>query len=141
MHRHHWLLASHAAWRLHSGSMFWKGNCVVSVRSPHVFVMRVPTGIASCLDSTSCTCASLHCNAQNSLPGGAHSSNVFSFFFHGGRLAANADSVADAAVLAACAGFASTTERVTEKAAEAMEDAAEDTVKQLHPAFTKFINR
>ncbi|WIA31271.1 hypothetical protein OEZ86_001266 [Tetradesmus obliquus] len=37
-------------------------------------------------------------------------------------------------------GFASTTERVTEKAAEAMEDAAEDTVKQLHPAFTKFIN-
>eukprot|EP00879_Flechtneria_rotunda_P004128 GHRR01004374.1.p1 GENE.GHRR01004374.1~~GHRR01004374.1.p1 ORF type:complete len:163 (+),score=49.90 GHRR01004374.1:150-638(+) len=30
---------------------------------------------------------------------------------------------------------------VTEKAAGAMEDAAEDAVKQLHPAFTKFINR
>jgi hypothetical protein len=39
------------------------------------------------------------------------------------------------------AGFATTTERVAEKAAGAMEDAAEDTVKQLHPAFTKFINR
>jgi hypothetical protein len=42
---------------------------------------------------------------------------------------------------AANAGYATTAERVTEKAADAMEDAAEDTVKQLHPAFTKFINR
>eukprot|EP00882_Tetradesmus_deserticola_P029589 GHRQ01033156.1.p1 GENE.GHRQ01033156.1~~GHRQ01033156.1.p1 ORF type:complete len:221 (+),score=72.01 GHRQ01033156.1:102-665(+) len=38
------------------------------------------------------------------------------------------------------AGYATTTERVTEKAAEAVEDAAEGTVKQLHPAFTKFLN-
>jgi hypothetical protein len=45
------------------------------------------------------------------------------------------------ACVVAVAGYATAAERVAEKATEAMEDAAEDTVKQLHPAFTKFINR